>query len=45
MPQCLCPAGCTVPASGRLPLKNTEYRPDGTHIELPSTWLVARRTA
>ncbi|WP_030662138.1 class I SAM-dependent methyltransferase [Streptomyces cellulosae] len=37
-------AGLTVLASGELPLTTTEYRPDGTRIELPSRWLVAGRT-
>ncbi|MEV0636596.1 class I SAM-dependent methyltransferase [Streptomyces sp. NPDC050619] len=37
-------AGLTVLASGELPLVTTEYRPDGTRIELPSRWLVAGRT-
>jgi hypothetical protein len=32
-------------ASGELPLVTTEFHPDGTRIELPSTWLVAGRTA
>jgi SAM-dependent methyltransferase len=36
-------AGLTVLASGELPLTTTEYRPDGTRIELPSRWLVAGR--
>jgi SAM-dependent methyltransferase len=34
-------AGLSVLASGELPLTTTEYRPDGTRIELPSTWVVA----
>lgn len=38
-------AGLTVLASGELPLTTTEYRPDGTRIELPSKWLVVGRTA
>ncbi|MET9391053.1 methyltransferase domain-containing protein [Streptomyces sp. NPDC006624] len=38
-------AGLTVLARGELPLVTTEYRPDGTRIELPSTWLVAGRAA
>lgn len=37
-------AGLTVLASGEMPLTTTEYRPDGTRIELPSKWLVAGRT-
>ncbi|WP_329335709.1 class I SAM-dependent methyltransferase [Streptomyces sp. NBC_01352] len=38
-------AGLSVLASGDLPLVTTEYRPDGTRIELPSKWLVAARAA
>jgi SAM-dependent methyltransferase len=45
VPDHLRSAGLTVLASGRLPLRTTEYRPDGTRVELPSTWLVAGRTA
>jgi SAM-dependent methyltransferase len=37
-------AGLTVLASGELPLTTTEYRADGTRIELPSRWLLAGRT-
>ncbi|MEV0445943.1 methyltransferase domain-containing protein [Streptomyces spectabilis] len=37
-------AGLTILASGGLPLSTTEFTPDGTRIELPSTWLVAGRT-
>jgi SAM-dependent methyltransferase len=37
-------AGLTVLASGEMPLTTTEYRPDGTRIEVPSTWLVAGPT-
>ncbi len=37
-------AGLTVLASGDLPLTTTEYRADGTRIELPSKWLVAGRS-
>lgn len=33
-------AGLRVLASGGLPLTTTEYMPDGSRIELPSTWLV-----
>ena len=29
---------------GSLPLATTEYGPDGTRIELPSTWIVAGRS-
>lgn len=44
VPEYLQAAGLTVLASGELPLVTTEYRPDGTRIELPSKWLVAGRT-
>jgi SAM-dependent methyltransferase len=37
-------AGLTVLTSGELPLTTTEYRPDGTRIQLPSKWLVVGRT-
>ncbi|MEU6530273.1 class I SAM-dependent methyltransferase [Streptomyces sp. NPDC046928] len=36
-------AGLDVLASGTLPLATTERGPDGTRIELPSTWIVAGR--
>ncbi|QDY79831.1 class I SAM-dependent methyltransferase [Streptomyces qinzhouensis] len=36
-------AGLTVLAGGELPLTTTEYEPDGSRIELPSTWLVVGR--
>lgn len=36
-------AGLDVLASGTLPLATTEHGPDGTRIELPSTWIVAGR--
>ncbi|WP_109004901.1 class I SAM-dependent methyltransferase [Streptomyces rishiriensis] len=36
-------AGLTVLASGDLPLVTTESAPDGTRIELPSTWFVTAR--
>ncbi|MFG2648643.1 methyltransferase domain-containing protein [Streptomyces sp. NPDC048436] len=36
-------AGLTVFAQGELPLITTEFRPDGTRIELPSRWLVVGR--
>ncbi|MFI9168486.1 class I SAM-dependent methyltransferase [Streptomyces lincolnensis] len=36
-------AGLSILAGGDLPLTTTEYRPDGTRIELPSTWVVAGR--
>ncbi|CAL9635128.1 hypothetical protein SUDANB176_06192 [Streptomyces sp. enrichment culture] len=45
VPEFLTAAGLTVSASGALPLTTTEYGPDGTRIELPSTWYVAGRTA
>ncbi|KUL25098.1 class I SAM-dependent methyltransferase [Streptomyces regalis] len=45
VPEYLRAAGLTVLASGELPLVTTEYGPDGTRIELPSTWVVAGRTA
>src|SRR5690606_758467 len=38
VPEFLTAAGLTVLASGTLPLTTTEYAPDGTRIELPSTW-------
>ncbi|MGC5040764.1 class I SAM-dependent methyltransferase [Streptomyces sp. DT190] len=44
VPAYLRSAGLTVLAHGELPLKTTEYRPDGTRVELPSLWLVAGRT-
>ncbi|OXS32479.1 class I SAM-dependent methyltransferase [Streptomyces sp. XY006] len=43
VPAYLRSAGLTVLASGDLPLMTTEYRPDGTRVELPSHWLVAGR--
>ncbi|MFE5256934.1 class I SAM-dependent methyltransferase [Streptomyces coelicoflavus] len=43
VPEYLRAAGLTVLASGELPLVTTEYTPDGTRIELPSTWMVAGR--
>ncbi|MGI5379317.1 class I SAM-dependent methyltransferase [Streptomyces sp. CA-251387] len=45
VPEYLRAAGLTVLASGELPLVTTEYGPDGRRIELPSTWVVAGRTA
>ncbi|MFJ8508340.1 class I SAM-dependent methyltransferase [Streptomyces avermitilis] len=45
VPAYLDAAGLTVLASGELPLVTTEYRPDGTRIELPSRWLLAGRGA
>ncbi|MFK0121500.1 methyltransferase domain-containing protein [Streptomyces sp. NPDC090994] len=44
LPEQLRAAGLTVLLRGELPLITTEYRPDGTRIELPSLWLVAGRT-
>ncbi|MEU0202279.1 MULTISPECIES: methyltransferase domain-containing protein [unclassified Streptomyces] len=44
VPEYLRAAGLTVLASGELPLSTTEYRPDGTRVELPSRWVVAGRT-
>lgn len=44
IPELLTAAGLTVHASGTLPLATTEYAPDGSRIELPSTWHVAGRT-
>jgi hypothetical protein len=43
VPEYLRSAGLTVLASGHMPLKTTEYRQDGTRIELPSRWVVAGR--
>jgi len=45
VPEFLTAAGLTVLASGTLPLTTTEYGPDGTRIELPSTWHVTGRAA
>ncbi|MFJ3443776.1 class I SAM-dependent methyltransferase [Streptomyces sp. NPDC086081] len=44
VPAYLRSAGLTVLAHGELPLITTDYRPDGTRIELPSQWLVVGRT-
>lgn len=44
VPEYLRAAGLTVLASGETPLVTTEYRADGSRIELPSKWLVAGRT-
>ncbi|WP_030313165.1 class I SAM-dependent methyltransferase [Streptomyces sp. NRRL B-3229] len=38
-------AGLKIVASGELPLITTEYRADGTRIELPSKWWVVGRAA
>ncbi|MGP2438100.1 class I SAM-dependent methyltransferase [Streptomyces sp. JW3] len=43
VPEQLRAAGLEVLRQGELPLITTEYRPDGTRIELPSIWLVAGR--
>lgn len=43
VPELLRSAGLAVVASGELPLVTTEYRGDGTRIELPSRWVVAGR--
>ncbi|SFE01345.1 Methyltransferase domain-containing protein [Actinacidiphila alni] len=37
-------AGLDVLSDGEQPLVTTEFRPDGTRIEIPSKWLVAGRT-
>ncbi|MFI8297588.1 class I SAM-dependent methyltransferase [Streptomyces nigra] len=44
LPGYLRAAGLDVLASGLLPLATTEYGPDGTRVELPSTWIVAGRS-
>ncbi|QHC24666.1 class I SAM-dependent methyltransferase [Streptomyces sp. GS7] len=41
VPELLRSQGLPVAASGRLPLTTTEYRADGTRIELPTNWVVA----
>ncbi|WP_320778596.1 class I SAM-dependent methyltransferase [Streptomyces sp. CRN 30] len=43
LPEQLRAAGLAVLRQGELPLVTTEYRPDGTRIELPALWLVAGR--
>jgi SAM-dependent methyltransferase len=45
VPEYLTAAGLTVLTRGTLPLTTTEYGPDGTRIELPSTWYVTGRAA
>ncbi|GAB2888464.1 class I SAM-dependent methyltransferase [Streptomyces deserti] len=45
VPEFLRAAGLDVLAGGELPLTTTEYTPDGTRIELPSTWYAAGRRA
>ncbi len=44
VPEYLRSAGLTLLASGEMPLATTEYAPDGARVELPSTWVVVRRT-
>lgn len=41
MPRYFAAAGLDVLAAGEEPLLSTEFRPDGTRIEVPSRWLVA----
>jgi SAM-dependent methyltransferase len=41
MPRYFAAAGLDVLAEGEEPLLSTEFRPDGTRIEVPSLWLVA----
>ncbi|MGV9878818.1 class I SAM-dependent methyltransferase [Streptomyces sp. NPDC003006] len=43
VPRYLAAAGLGILAGGELPLKTTEFAPDGTRIELPSKWLVVGR--
>jgi SAM-dependent methyltransferase len=43
VPEYLRAAGLAVLAKGEMPLVTTEYRADGTRIELPSKWVVAGR--
>ncbi|UNM16912.1 hypothetical protein J4032_13445 [Streptomyces formicae] len=43
MPACFRSAGLGILASGALPLATTGYGPDGTRVEVPSTWLVVGR--
>ncbi|MEU7487454.1 class I SAM-dependent methyltransferase [Streptomyces sp. NPDC042319] len=46
IPDLLTTHGLETAGSGRLPLITTEIRPDGTAVEVPTNWLVARpRTA
>lgn len=44
VPVYLSAAGLTIVAHGELPLITTEYRGDGTRIELPSKWWVVGRS-
>lgn len=44
VPAYVAEAGLSVIARGELPLMTTDYSPEGTRIELPSTWLVVGRT-
>ncbi|MFH9419747.1 class I SAM-dependent methyltransferase [Streptomyces sp. NPDC017529] len=41
VPELLAAYGLRVIATGRLPLMTTEYRADGSRIEIPTNWLVA----
>ncbi|GAA1921389.1 class I SAM-dependent methyltransferase [Streptantibioticus ferralitis] len=43
VPELLCGAGLSVLAQGRIELVMTEYRPDGSRIDLPAQWLVVGR--
>ncbi|MER7398077.1 class I SAM-dependent methyltransferase [Streptomyces sp. NPDC000151] len=42
IPELLAGQGLETAGSGRLPLITTEIRPDGTPVEVPTNWLVAR---
>ncbi|MEW2568053.1 methyltransferase domain-containing protein [Streptomyces sp. NPDC047070] len=44
VPEYLRAAGLVVVASGELPLVTTEFRADGSRIELPSLWMVVGRS-
>ncbi|UNO39261.1 class I SAM-dependent methyltransferase [Streptomyces sp. MST-110588] len=41
IPELLAAYGLRMVGGGQLPLMTTEYRPDGTRIEIPTNWLVA----
>ncbi|RFU85828.1 class I SAM-dependent methyltransferase [Streptomyces triticagri] len=43
LPACFRGAGLDIVARGELTLTTTDFTPDGTRIELPSTWLVVGR--